>query len=66
VVHCCSPDELQPGVQRFLRDRCSSLTNLNLFQAFAHEAFDKELFATGFLVSINLEIQRFSDLILGA
>lgn len=55
MIQCCSPDQLQPGVQRFLLARCSSLSNLNLFQTFAHKAFDEELLTAGFFMSINLE-----------
>uniref|UniRef100_A0A0A9A7A1 Uncharacterized protein n=1 Tax=Arundo donax TaxID=35708 RepID=A0A0A9A7A1_ARUDO len=53
MVHCCSPDELQLRTLMFLLIRCSSLISHNLLQAFAHEAFDKELLAAGFLMSIN-------------
>jgi hypothetical protein len=31
------------------------LSNLNLFQTFAHKAFDEELLTAGFFMSINLE-----------
>jgi hypothetical protein len=59
MVHCRSPDELKLGVQRFiLVRRCSSLRDNHLLQASAHEAFDKELLAAGFLMGINLKIHH--------